>query len=152
MGQRPVVLRPADAAHYDFGDPTTIDVRVTAEDSNGALTVFEVSGDVTRDVSQARLHLHEGFTEVFYVLEGEVDFVSGEAEPALGLGPGSIVVVPPGVPHGLAPSGRWRHATFVMPGGFDRYFAEVAAAIEADGPAADRATISARYGTHPVRR
>jgi mannose-6-phosphate isomerase-like protein (cupin superfamily) len=150
MTQRPVVLRPESAAHYDFGDPTTISVRVTAQDTNGALTVFEVAGEVTRDVRDARLHLHEGFTEVFYVLEGEVDFVSLDAEPARGLGPGSIVVVPPGQPHGLAPRGRWRHATFVLPGGFDRYFADVAEAMAAQGPGVDRVAISARYGTRPV--
>lgn len=150
MSKRPTVVRPGEATDYDFGDVSTISVRLTGEQSGGTLTVFEVSGDVVRDPSQARMHLHEDFTEVFYILDGEVDLVTDDGEPTLGLGPGSIIVVPPGVLHGLAPSGPWRHATFVIPGGYDRYFAEMAEAIAEDGPDVDRQAISARYRTFPA--
>lgn len=150
MADRPVVIRGDDGLDYDFGDPARIRVRLTADDSDGLLTVFEVSGDILRAPNEANQHLHDDFTEIFYVVEGEVDFVSGDDDPVLGLGPGSLIVVPPGIPHGLAPSGRWRHLTLVLPGGFDRYFAEVAAALAAGGGAQERATVAARYGTYPV--
>ncbi len=149
MGERVVVVRSDAGTDYDLGDVTHISVRLSGEDSGGALTVFEVSGEVVRSPDDARLHLHEDFTEVFYLLEGSVDLVTQD-QRELDLGPGSIIVVPPGVAHGLAPNGRWRHVTFVIPGGYDRYFAEVADAIADHGPAADRTTISARYGTYPV--
>jgi mannose-6-phosphate isomerase-like protein (cupin superfamily) len=148
--KKPVVVRSDEGTSYDFGDVSTIRVRLTADDSDGLLTVFEVEGDLERDPSEVRQHLHDDFTEIFYILEGEVDLVSGDDDPVLGLSPGSLIVVPPGVPHGLAPYGRWRHVTFVLPGGFDRYFAEVAAALADGGDTADRAAIAARHGTHPA--
>ena len=150
MPDRPVVVRDGEGADYDLGGPSRIRVRLTADDSDGLLTVFEVTGDAVRSPSEANQHLHEDFTEVFYVIEGELGFVSGDDEPVLGLGPGSLIVVPPGTPHGLAPSGPWRHLTLVLPGGFDRYFTEVAAILAAGGGADERAAIAARYGTHPV--
>jgi len=146
----PVVMRGDEGADYDLGGPSRIRVRLTADDSDGLLTLFEVSGDIVRTPSEANQHLHEDLTEVFYVVEGEVDLVSGDDDPVLGLGPGSIVVVPPGVPHGLAPSGRWRHLTLVLPGGFDRYFTEVAAMLAAGGGVQERAAIAARYNTFPA--
>lgn len=150
MSGRPVVVRSDEGADFDFGDPSRIRVRLTADDSDGLLTVFEVSGDIVRAPSEANQHLHEDFTEAFYVVEGEVDFVSGDEDPVLGLGPDSLIVVPPGTPHGLAPSGRWRHLTLVLPGGFDRYFTEVAAMLAAGGGAQERSVVAARYGTYPV--
>ena len=150
MSGRPVVVRGEEGADFDFEDPSRIRVRLTADDSDGLLTVFEVSGDIVRAPTEANQHLHEDFTEVFYVVEGEVDFVSGDEDPVLGLGSGSLIVVPPGTPHGLAPSGRWRHLTLVLPGGFDRYFTEVAAMLATGGGAQERSVIAARYGTYPV--
>ena len=144
-----VVVRGDEGLDYDLGDPSRIRVRLTADESDGLLTVFEVAGDIVRAPSEANQHLHEDFTEIFHVVEGEVDLVSGDDDPVLGLGPGSLIVVPPGIPHGLAPSGRWRHLTLVLPGGFDRYFTEVAAMLAAGGGAQERAAIAARHGTYP---
>lgn len=89
----------------------------------------------------------DDFTEIFSIAEGEVSFVSGDARPVTGLGPGSLIVVPPGVAHGLAPRGRWRHVTFVLPGGLEGFFEDLAAAM-AEGGNVDQDAISARYGTY----
>ena len=49
-----------------------------------------------------RLHRHD-YTELFFVLEGEATFRDGEDERVVG--PGGVVIVPPGQPHGFVNSG-----------------------------------------------
>jgi mannose-6-phosphate isomerase-like protein (cupin superfamily) len=50
----------------------------------------------------ARLHRHE-YEEVFAVQSGSVTFTVGD--DTLEAGPGEVVVVPPGTPHGFVNSG-----------------------------------------------
>jgi mannose-6-phosphate isomerase-like protein (cupin superfamily) len=65
------------------------------------------------------MHAHEGEDDSFYVLEGELVFtVDGDEVVA---GPGTFVLVPPGVPHTFANRGA-EPARFVnvhAPAGFD---------------------------------
>jgi mannose-6-phosphate isomerase-like protein (cupin superfamily) len=55
------------------------------------------------------LHLHRTYTEIFYVLEGELQFQLGDEE--INPRPGSTIVVPPRTPHCFRNSGpgavRW---------------------------------------------
>jgi mannose-6-phosphate isomerase-like protein (cupin superfamily) len=64
-------------------------------------------------------HTHRDEDDSFYMLEGELTFtVDGEQVVA---GPGTFVLVPPGVPHGFANRGD-KPARFVnvhAPAGFD---------------------------------
>ena len=64
-------------------------------------------------------HAHTGEDDSFYVLEGELIFtVDGEEIVA---GPGTFVLVPPGVPHTFANRGgaRARLVNVHAPAGFD---------------------------------
>ena len=66
-------------------------------------------------------HLHRGHSDAFYVLEGEVEFeIAGEVVSAR---PGSFVLSPPGVVHGLRNAGerRARLLNLHAPGGFVEY-------------------------------
>jgi quercetin dioxygenase-like cupin family protein len=66
-------------------------------------------------------HLHRGHSDAFYVLEGEVEFeVAGKVVTA---SPGSFVLSPPGVVHGLRNAGetRARLLNLHAPGGFVEY-------------------------------
>jgi mannose-6-phosphate isomerase-like protein (cupin superfamily) len=74
-----------------------------------------------------RPHIHRTHEELFYVLEGEFDFLLGER--SVRLGPGSFVNVPPGVAHDFRnptdQPARW--LGIGNPGGLDLYFDEVRA-------------------------
>jgi mannose-6-phosphate isomerase-like protein (cupin superfamily) len=65
-------------------------------------------------------HAHEGEDDSFYILEGELTFtVDGEEVVA---GPGTFVLVPPGVEHDFANRGDAvaRMVNVHAPAGFDR--------------------------------
>jgi mannose-6-phosphate isomerase-like protein (cupin superfamily) len=65
-------------------------------------------------------HTHAGEDDAFYVLDGEMTFVFG-GETAVA-GPGTFVLVPPGVEHGFRNEGDVpvRMLNIHAPAGFDR--------------------------------
>jgi mannose-6-phosphate isomerase-like protein (cupin superfamily) len=65
------------------------------------------------------LHAHEAEDDAFYVLEGELTFIADDDEVAAG--PGTFVLVPPGVPHTFANRGDAvvRMVNVHAPAGFD---------------------------------
>lgn len=71
-------------------------------------------------------HLHQREEEIFVVLEGEVTFLAGDCPTTTG--PGTVVLIPRGVVHTFRNSGgsTARMLILVTPGGFERYFEEVA--------------------------
>lgn len=95
------------------------------------------------------LHTHVAAEEAFYVLSGEVEsWVDGTVSTA---GPGSFLVVPRGVPHGLRrlSSDPVRMLTLISPPGVEQLFAEVVARGEKRLLADPEALVelAARYGT-----
>ena len=65
-------------------------------------------------------HVHADEDDAFYILEGEMTFVFGDDTAVAG--PGTFVLVPPGVEHGFRNdgSGAVRMLNIHAPGGFDR--------------------------------
>ena len=107
----------------------------------GARIVFKVWGEHepgNHDVAEftaepgfrgPRPHIHRVHEELFYVLEGEFDFLVGDEVARVG--PGALVNVPPGVVHdfrnvGSTPA-RW--LGIHSPGFLVRYFEEIAALV-----------------------
>ena len=97
----------------------------------------------------APMHTHEHEDEYSYVLEGEVGVQIGdEVRYAT---PGDLVVKPRGIPHAF-----WnrtdepaRLLEIISPGGFERYFAELAPLLPPQAPVPDceaLAALQARYG------
>lgn len=75
----------------------------------------------------AGVHIHERSEECWYVLDGEYRFKVGDSE--FTAGPGSTVLVPRGVPHGLTTGATGgRHLTIFAPGGCEIAFREIGAA------------------------
>ncbi|AXB41116.1 cupin domain-containing protein [Amycolatopsis albispora] len=68
----------------------------------------------------AKTHHHAKSTEMFYVLDGELDFVLGDEHTRVTRG--DVVVVPPGLPHafGAAP-GHAADLLAVLTPGVDRF-------------------------------
>ena len=65
--------------------------------------------------------VHADEDDAFYILEGELTFVVGDDEEEVVAGPGTFVLVPPGVPHGFTNHGSVPVRMFNIhaPAGFD---------------------------------
>ena len=121
----------------------TILVRVPAEATGGAFTLFEE----VPPLADTPLHIHRDEDELFYVLEGEHVFQVGAEEHRVG--PGGIVFAPRGLPHSqrrVLP-GEGRELVLVTPGGFEGFFRELASAHAAGTLGPDSyAAASERFG------
>ena len=125
-----------------FGDATIL-VRASGESTGGTLSLFE---ELPPMIDTPR-HVHANEDELFYALEGEhVIEVGGEEHR---VGPGGAVFAPREVPHAqrrVVP-GEGRLLIMTVPGGFDGFFRDLAAADAAGelGPDA-YAAASWKYG------
>jgi mannose-6-phosphate isomerase-like protein (cupin superfamily) len=125
-----------------FGS-TTILVRASGAATGGAFSLFEEVPPLV----DTPTHVHEREDELFYALAGEHVFRVGDEE--FRVGPGGTAFGPRGVPHSqrrVVP-GEGRVLVLTVPGGFDGFFRELAAAEAAGtlGPEA-YARASKAYG------
>ena len=100
-----------------------------ADETGGALGAIEFTAP--RAFAGPPPHVHRGFHDVVFVLEGTIDVVLGEE--AYAAGEGAFVHAPPGVAHTFSnPSDApLRFLNLYVPGGFERFFRERAAATAA---------------------
>ncbi len=117
--------------------------------TGGAFALVDFSG--TAEGPWTVPHLHRGFEESFFVLDGLFTFTVGEE--AIEATSGAYILVPRGTAHMIsAAQGGGRFLTLMVPGGLEEMFFELGtlAANAIRDPAA-RAAISARYDSIPVR-
>lgn len=90
-------LGPGEGRGFSVGaDRAT--AKIEAVETGDAFSLAEY--EAASDVPGPPLHVHRVITEVFYILEGEVEFrADGETKT---LGPGAVAFVPPGTPHTFA--------------------------------------------------
>jgi len=97
-------------------------ILASSADTNGQFGLIEL---LVKPGNEPPMHVHEREDELFYVVQGEVDYIlDGHAISAI---TGSSVFLPRGIPHTF----RVRSAqawllVFVTPAGFEGYFKEVA--------------------------
>jgi len=91
--QNPSVLGPGEGEHWHFLN-TLQTLKVDGPQTDGAFTALEFLG--TRGFGPP-LHSHDVEDELFYVLDGEVRFTSGEVETVGGVG--TTVFLPKQRPH-----------------------------------------------------
>jgi uncharacterized cupin superfamily protein len=97
--------------------------------------------------------VHANEDEAFYVLEGRLGATIGD-DTTVSAGPGELVFLPRGVPHGLhAQTAEVRGLLLVTPAGFEQFFAAIgrpAPSSELPEPTAPDvsavAAAAARYG------
>jgi mannose-6-phosphate isomerase-like protein (cupin superfamily) len=106
-----------------FGEVTVV-IKVTAEDSNGGMTVLEEVPPMV----DTPLHVHSKEDELFHIVEGEHVITLGDEE--FRLGPGESLFAPRGVPHAQrrVEPGVGRELVVLTPGGFERFFRDLAEA------------------------
>jgi len=121
-------------------------VLVGGEQTDGHLGFVEET--LSADFDGPPLHVHPGFDELFFVLEGELTFqVRDELKIVVA---GAWLFAPRGVPHTFANhSDRPARALIaVSPAGFERYFRLVSAQLTGIEPPAD--AFGARPATEHV--
>jgi quercetin dioxygenase-like cupin family protein len=140
------VLSADEGQAFWFLDTLTIN-KVSSGDTQGQLSI--VDHRVPAGFAPPP-HIHQASDEALLVLDGEFEGFCGDQEWRAG--PGSLVFLPHGIPHGFIVSGAGpgRIIVVVSPGGFDQF---VAAAGE---PARDLRLpepVAPRSGpAHPARR
>lgn len=141
-------VRPGEGRSVDLG---VLSMRLLAgveEDTGGSFSLAEFWG--SQGGPWTVPHLHRGFEESFYVLDGAFTFtVAGEVVEAI---PGVYVLVPRGTTHTItAAEGGGRFLTFMAPGGNEEmFFALAELGPDALRDPAARAAISARFDSVPV--
>ena len=78
--------------------PTTVRLVADSVDTGGALSVVEVVLEPRADGAQP--HRHDRSSELFYVLNGELDVLAGD--DILRASHGDTIVIPPMLPHAFS--------------------------------------------------
>jgi mannose-6-phosphate isomerase-like protein (cupin superfamily) len=146
---RVVVVRPEEGESIVVGN-NSMTVKVSGAETDDSLFVAEHS--MAAQFPGPPPHVHDMMDHSFYVLEGEVRFVAAGDEVIATVG--CFVFVPRGTPHsfGNPAAQRARMLEINHPGGFERYYRELALAFP-PGSALDPARvyeIQQRHGTRPA--
>jgi len=107
---------------------TLTTIHATAGQTGGAFGLCE---QIAPPGPGSPYHVHRAEDEAFYVLEGELEFISEDRR--FTAGPGGFVFLPRNVPHGfriLGPNPA-RFLILMTPGGFEGFMVEAGAPAEA---------------------
>ena len=105
---RSVVVRGVDAEVLG-GAPAKITLLADSSATGGALSTVRVT--LGKGADGARPHRHDRSAEMFYVLDGAVQVLSGT--DVVRAEAGDVIVVPPGLPHAFS-AGRGDHADLLI--------------------------------------
>ncbi|MFF4762866.1 cupin domain-containing protein [Streptomyces sp. NPDC001292] len=112
-----VLVRDAEAEVLG-GDPVAVKLLADSSASGGALSTLRVT--LAEGADGARPHVHRNSAEMFYVLDGEAQLLSGD--DIVTAQRGDLVVVPPGRPHAFAAApGRRADLLIVITPGVERF-------------------------------
>ncbi len=115
----PRFLPAGGGLEYDWGKDH-IFVKLTSEDTGGMLTLIQ---DNLKSGFNLDMHLHKEHTEIFYILEGDVEFET--PTESFTAKTGSMVYLGAGAPHAAHSTTGGRMLMFYAPGGFDLMLAEI---------------------------
>lgn len=126
-------------------------IKATGAETNGSLTLMEFTAPP--GARGPAPHFHRRTEEVFYVLDGQMNFtLDGRAVEVRS---GGCLLIPRGVPHHfvIPTSGPARFLVVLSPAGFDGFFRDLAAAMAGRDGRPDPAIIAAlraKYDEVPV--
>lgn len=112
-----MVVRGAEA-EWVGRDPTRVQLLADSSATGGALSTIRVT--LGKEADGARPHTHQGSSEMFYVLEGGVQVLSGS--DIVHADKGDLIVVPPNLPHAFgAAHGKGAELLIVIAPGVQRF-------------------------------
>ncbi|MDT0341824.1 cupin domain-containing protein [Streptomyces litchfieldiae] len=97
---RSLLVRAATAETLTDGPASLITLLADSGTTGGALTANRAT--LRADSPGAPPHYHSGATEMFFVLDGQLQALDGDS--VVTLDTGDLLVVPPGRPHAFAPA------------------------------------------------
>jgi quercetin dioxygenase-like cupin family protein len=134
------IIPPGQGKSYDWAKDHVC-VKSTLDLSGGRLTLVE---DRLKPGFFLARHHHKKMIEIFYVLEGVVEFAFDDE--AVAATPGTTLNVPPDVWHEVRSPEGAKLLTIFSPGGFDTYLEELVALTEGQyGDAAFMRELSEKY-------
>ncbi|MGF1515145.1 MAG: cupin domain-containing protein [Elainellaceae cyanobacterium] len=105
----PLILQPEDGKTVQIRS-STCTFKVTGHETHGHFGLFEFT--MPPETSGASPHVHKKLTELFYVLEGEVELsLNGDRHRAV---PGTLMRVPENMPHGFSNPGPVQARMLIM--------------------------------------
>ncbi|HEV3356873.1 MAG TPA: cupin domain-containing protein [Pseudonocardiaceae bacterium] len=141
------VLVRADDAEVLAQGPSTIRLLADSDDTGGALSTQIVQ--LGRNVPGAVPHRHDSSAEMFYILDGIVDVLSGT--DVVRANKGDLLVVPAGVPHAFgAACGHGAELLIVITPGVQRfeYFRHLGRIVRGELPRESLLAEQQRYDTY----
>lgn len=137
---RQQIVLPGQGKNYDWTNDHVF-VKSSMQLSDGRVTLVE---DRLKPGFALARHHHKKMIEIFYVLDGTVEFAFDDevviAEP------GTTLNVPPEVRHAVRSQHGARLLTIFSPGGFDQYLEDLVALTESQyGDAGFMQALSERY-------
>lgn len=108
--KNPKVLHRGDGHYVTIGTNARCTFKVVGEETDGQLGLFEFT--MEPGAQGASPHIHRKLTEIFYVIEGEVELLAGD-QKTIGR-PGSLLLVPPGQVHGFKNSPSHRSTLLIL--------------------------------------
>jgi mannose-6-phosphate isomerase-like protein (cupin superfamily) len=141
------VLVRADDAEVIAQGPATLRLLADSTDTGGALSTQIVA--LERNVAGAVPHRHDKSAEMFYILDGIVDVLSGTE--VVRADKGDLLVVPAGVPHAFgAAGGHGAELLIVITPGVERfeYFRHLGRIARGEVPRESLLDVQERYDTY----
>jgi|SRR5208283_91260 len=136
------VLGPGMGPNYDWS-MDNMTVKTSRDWADGRVTIVE---DRLKAGFHLARHCHRIMTEIFYILEGDVDFQFDDE--AVHATPGMTINIPPRVWHEVRCVSGGKLLTIFTPAGFDGYLEELSRMIEADfADGAKMTALSEKYDT-----
>lgn len=113
------LIRSGGGKNYDYSMDHCF-IKLASSDTNGELSVVE---DELKPGFRLPRHHHKQMTELFYVLEGEIEFVFDDETVVLTRG--DTLTVPPNVWHAAECVAGGRMLTIFKNGRFDEYLEQL---------------------------
>lgn len=121
-------------------------LRISAQQTGDAFEIIELAGP---EGDGPPPHIHVDRHELFYVLQGTVEFTVGH--DTISAEAGSLVFVPRNTRHGFKLGSDCRLLGLVAPAGLEGFFRELGAGMAAGKSHVEiRQALEAKYDSHPA--
>ncbi len=105
----PLVSQPGESDSVQLGQNVCV-FKVKGEHTDEQFGLFELT--MQPGSGGPRPHIHKQMTEIFYVVEGEVELTLDEEKVTAQ--PGAVMVVPQSIPHAFANPGQTQSKLLIM--------------------------------------
>lgn len=134
------IIRTGEGENYDYSQDHCF-IKLSSKQTNGELSFVE---DTLKPGFYLGRHHHKIMTEIFYILEGEVELIFDDE--SITAGPGDTVTVPPHVWHAASCEKGGKMLTIFKNGQFDLYLEKLSKLSDSDFEDAElMKSISAEY-------